>query len=124
MPRNKTAAGAITAYVKPTCSTCRTSLAILRERGIAFETVDLFATPVEAVELKALLKKLGLRPREVLRSKDPAYAELELGTSKHSDAQLIALMVAHPGLIQRPILVRGDKAILARPAARTAEILD
>ena len=124
MPGKKKAAHAVTAYVKPTCSTCRKALTYLKDGGVEVETVDLFKTPLNAAGLKKLLKQLGLRPRDVLRTKEPIYAELGLGSGNHSDAQVIALMAAHPDLIQRPILVRGDKAVLARPAEKTSEILD
>jgi len=111
-------------YVKSTCTTCRQSLALLKERGEEFETVDLFETPLEAPALQALIAHLGLTPREVLRTKDPLYAELGLATRAMSDTQLVALMAKHPGLIQRPIAVRGRRAIVARPAARIAELLE
>lgn len=71
-----------------------------------------------------MLAKLGLGPRDVLRDKDAAYEELGLSTGRHSDAQLVELMVAHPGLIQRPIAVRGARAVVARPVERLRELLD
>ena len=86
--------------------------------------VDLFRQPLEAAALKELLGRLGLRPRDVLRSQDPAYAELGLDDPKRSEARLIAAMAAHPGLIQRPIVARGRKAVVARPVERAAELLD
>lgn len=91
---------------------------------MAFETVDLFKQPLDAAALKALLGRLGLGPRDVLRSKDPAWAELGLGDPGVSDARLIAAMAAHPGLIQRPIVARGKRAVLARPVEKAAELLD
>jgi len=66
---------------------------------------------------------LGVAPREILRTKDPAYAELGLDSGRHSDAQLIALMAKHPGLIQRPIVVRGKKAVIARPVESIGTLL-
>jgi arsenate reductase len=91
---------------------------------VTFETVDLVKAPPDAAELAALFRKLGLRPRDLLRTKDPAYEELGLDSGKHSDAQLLELMAAHPGLIQRPIAVRGRKAVVARPVERLADLLD
>jgi arsenate reductase len=70
------------------------------------------------------VRALGVSPREILRSKDPAYDELGLGSGKHSDAQLLELMSKHPGLIQRPIVVRGKKAVIARPIERIEALLD
>lgn len=91
---------------------------------MTFDTVDLVRTPPDAAELAALVRKLGVRPRDLLRAKDPAYDRLGLGSGKHSDAQLVELMAAHPGLIQRPIAVRGRKAVVARPVEKLAELLD
>jgi arsenate reductase len=91
---------------------------------VAFETVDLFEQPLDAAALKALLGRLGLRPRDLLRAKDPACSELGLGDPGVSDARLIAAMAAHPGLIQRPIVARGKRAVLARPVEKAAELLD
>lgn len=66
---------------------------------------------------------LGVTPREILRTKDPAYAELGLESGKQSDAELLALMSKHPGLIQRPIVVRGKKAVIARPIEKIDALL-
>ena len=91
---------------------------------MAFETVDLFKTPPTAEELGRICRALGVSPREILRTKDPAYEELGLASGRHSDAQLLALMAAHPGLIQRPIGVRGKKAAVGRPVEALAGLLD
>jgi arsenate reductase len=80
-------------------------------------------TPLTVEQLRALLRLLGVPPREILRTKDPAYAELHLDSGKHSDAQLLELMSKHPGLIQRPIVVRGKKAVLARPIEKIEALL-
>ena len=90
----------------------------------SFEIVDLFEQPLDTAALKALLGRLGLRPRDVLRSRDPAYAELGLDDPKASDARLLAALAAHPGLIQRPIVARGKKAVVARPVERAAAVVD
>jgi arsenate reductase len=74
-------------------------------------------------ELRELLRLLGLSPREILRRKDPLYAELGLESGRHTDAQLLALMAEHPGLIQRPIVVRGRKAVVARPVEAIETLL-
>ena len=113
----------ITVYLKPTCTTCRNAVAELNERGVTFDTVDIFKTPPTVDELRALCQKLGVSPREILRSKDPAYAENDLGSGKHSDDAILKLMAQNPGLIQRPILVRGNKAVLARPAFKLRTLL-
>lgn len=69
------------------------------------------------------MKALGVSPREILRTKDAGYEELGLASGKHSDAQLLELMAKHPGLIQRPIVVRGKKAVVARPIERIEALL-
>jgi arsenate reductase len=86
--------------------------------------VDLFKTPPTPKELAALCTKLGLPPRALLRTKDPAYDELGLASGRHTDAQLLALMAEHPGLIQRPIVVKGNKAIIGRPVETVVTLLD
>ena len=85
--------------------------------------VDLTKTPLTAAQIGELCKKLGVSPREILRSKDPAYAEHGLGSSKLTDAQLCKLMAENPGLIQRPIIVKGSQAVIARPAEAVLDLL-
>ena len=80
--------------------------------------------PLDAKLLGELVRKLGARPREILRTLDPAYAANDLGSGRHTDAQLLELMARNPGLIQRPIVVRGKRAVVARPAEAAAELLD
>ena len=114
---------AITVYQKPTCTTCRKLFALLTEAGVDFEKVDYFVEPLSKAQLLRLLKKAGLKPRDVLRTKAPQYEELGLDDPEVSDARLVELMVAHPDLLQRPIVERGDRAVLARPPERVREIL-
>jgi arsenate reductase len=85
--------------------------------------VDLTKTPPTAEALAQLCRKLGASPREILRRKDPAYAALGLGSGRHSERQLLELMAQYPGLIQRPIVVKGGRAILARPVEALAAFL-
>jgi arsenate reductase len=113
----------IKVYQKPTCSKCRATLKILEDRGIAFEPVNYYDTPLTASELKELLVKLGVGPRDILRKGETAYSELDLSRRSLSDDELIALMVKHPDLIQRPIVVKGGKAVLARPPENVEELL-
>lgn len=113
----------LTVYEKPTCTTCRKLAALLRERGIEFDAVDYHVRPLSEAEIRDLLGKAGLRPHEAVRTREDAYRELvedrDLG-----DDELIALMAEHPQLLQRPIVVRGDRAVLARPIERVEELLD
>jgi arsenate reductase len=110
-------------YQKPTCSTCRQAVQLLKESGVPFSAVNYYEDRFTKSQLKALLKKAGLSPREVLRTKEDLYKELNLAKSTLSDDALIELMVAHPDLIQRPIVEKGEKAWLARPAERVKELL-
>lgn len=113
----------ITVYQKPTCNTCRTTLKLLRERGAEFETINYYEQPLTATQFRSLLGKLGLSPRDVLRTKEPIARELGLGKRDLSDDELIQLMVENPDLIQRPIVVRGDEAVLCRPAENVEKLL-
>lgn len=111
-------------YEKPTCTTCRKLHALLTERGIDFESVEYHVTGLSQDELRGLLAKLGCGPREVLRRREPLVAELGLDQADVDDETLIARMVAHPELVQRPIVVRGERAVLARPVERVLELLE
>lgn len=113
----------ITVYQKPTCTTCRQVYQALKEKGIDFEAVNYFLEPIAKKKLKELLSKMGLKAADLVRKKEPIYQELKLGEKKLSEEEWIDLMVKHPDLIQRPIVEKGPKAILARPAERLKEIL-
>jgi arsenate reductase len=113
----------ITVYEKPTCTTCRKLHDLLVEAGVDFEKVNYFVEPLSKAQLRRLLKKAGLGPRDVLRTKAPQYKELGLDDPGVGDARLLELIVAHPDLLQRPIVERGDRAVLARPPERVREIL-
>src|SRR5438045_2710699 len=104
-----------TVYQRPTCTKCRTTLRLLKERGADFEAINYFETPLSEGDIRGLLKKLGLTAGEILRKDEPVAKELGIGKKDLSDKDLIALMTKHPELIQRPIVVRGDKAVLGRP---------
>jgi len=93
----------------------------LAEKGVEYETVNYLEKPLTAASLKHLLRKAGLKPNEVLRTKEEAYSQHVAG-KKLNDDQLLALMAKHPELIQRPIVVRGDRAVLGRDIAKLAEL--
>lgn len=114
---------ALTVYEKPTCTTCRKLHDLLMERGVDFESVQYHVTGLTEGELRELLRKLGTGPREVLRTREPLVEELGLDDPAVSDEELIAKMVEHPVLVQRPIVVRGERAVLARPVERVLELL-
>ena len=88
-----------------------------------FDAVDYYLDPIPKAKLKELLRKMGMKPRELLRTKEAVYKELKLAERELSDNELIDLMVEHPDLIQRPIVEKGTRAILARPPERLKEIL-
>jgi arsenate reductase len=113
----------ITVYQKPTCTTCKQVHAALRNAGVDFDAVDYYTDPLTKKQLQDLLRKMGVPARDLLRTKEPIYKELRLGEREHTDAELIDLMVKHPDLMQRPIVEKGSRAILARPAERLKEIL-
>ena len=110
-------------YQKPTCTTCREVYTALKEKGVDFEAVDYYLKPIPKSKLKALLHKMGIRAVELLRTKEPLYKKLGLREKKLSDDEIIDLMAKHPDLIQRPIVEKGNRALLARPAQRLKEIL-
>jgi arsenate reductase (glutaredoxin) len=114
----------LTVYEKPTCTTCRNLATLLAERGIDFETVNYHVEGIPEPRLRELLTKAGLSARDVLRTKEPLVSELHLDDPGVGEDQLIAAMVEHPVLVQRPIVEKGDRAVLARPVEKALELLD
>jgi arsenate reductase (glutaredoxin) len=106
----------ITIYQKPTCTTCRQAVQVLKDSGKPYTAINYYERPFTKTQLKTLLKKAGLSPRDVLRTKEEIYQELGLAKKQLSDDELLEVMVKHPDLIQRPIVEKGDQAILARPS--------
>ncbi|HEY5791123.1 MAG TPA: arsenate reductase (glutaredoxin) [Gammaproteobacteria bacterium] len=111
---------AVTIYHNPRCSKSRQTLALLEEQGLKPTVIEYLKTPPDAATLRALLKKLGLGPRDILRRKEAADAGI--GPELDGDA-LIEAMVANPVVIERPIVVAGHKARLGRPPEQVLEIL-
>lgn len=114
---------AITIYQKPTCSTCRQVYNALKDAGVDFGAVDYYTDPIPKSKLQDLLWKMKMTPRELLRTKEVVYKTLRLGERELTDDEILDLMVKHPDLIQRPIVEKGSRAILARPAERLKDIL-
>ncbi len=110
-------------YQKPTCTTCRQVHAALQESGVDFNSVNYYLDPLSKHKLKELLKKMGIPAAELLRKKEDIYKQLKLADKKLGEDEIIDLMVKYPDLLQRPIVEKGPKAILARPAERLKEIL-
>ncbi|HEY3875864.1 MAG TPA: arsenate reductase (glutaredoxin) [Candidatus Kapabacteria bacterium] len=105
----------ITIYQKPTCSKCRETMELLRSRGVSFDAINYFIDPIPADILRELIEKLGIRPIELFRKKEDKFKDLKIGTSNYSDEELIEILAKYPELIERPIVVRGTKAVLGRP---------
>lgn len=112
-----------TIYHNPRCSKSRQTLALLEERGLEPLIVDYLKAPPSAVELQAILKKLKMNPRDVIRKGEAVYKELGLDNEKLTDEKLIRAMVENPILIERPIVVMGSKARIGRPPESVLEIL-
>jgi len=113
----------VTIYHNPRCSKSRQTLALIEGKGVTPKIVDYLESPPSVQELKAILKKLGLKPRDIVRKGEAVYAELGLKDKDVSDDELLALMAENPILIERPIVVSGDKAAMGRPPEAVLKIL-
>ncbi len=113
----------ITIYQKPTCSKCRATLSILKDNKEGFESINYYEVPLTSNQLRELREKLGLSVRDMLRSEEQLARSLNLAGRNLSDDELIDIMVENPDLIQRPIVVRGDKAVLCRPPENVMKLL-
>ena len=111
----------VTIYHNPRCGKSRATLALLEKKGLRPRIIDYLKTPPDKAEFKRLLKLLGLTPRALLRAKEAKAAGLD--RPGLSDDAIIAGMVAHPIVIERPIVVAGDRAALARPPEAVLKIL-
>ncbi|MBS0225654.1 MAG: arsenate reductase (glutaredoxin) [Proteobacteria bacterium] len=110
-------------YHNDTCSKCRATAALLADRGLQPTVVEYLHTPPDAATLRDLLRKLAVPARALLRNNEPEYTQLGLDDPALPDETAIAAMVAHPRLIERPILVRGDRAVVCRPPERALELI-
>lgn len=113
----------VTIYHNPRCSKSRQTLALLRDNGVEPQIVEYLQTPPSAAELKKILGQLGLAARELMRRKEAEYKVNGLDDDGLGEAELIAAMVAHPKLIERPIVLANGKAALGRPPESVLEIL-
>lgn len=110
-------------YHNPRCSKSRETLALLQEQGIEPVVVEYLKNPPSAKDLSAVISKLGITPRELLRSKEAEYKEAGLDDKSVSDEQIIAAMCTYPKLIERPIVINGNQARIGRPPQQVLEIL-
>ncbi len=113
----------ITIYHNPKCSKSRQTLELLKENGVTPAIIEYLKTPPTAETLKEILNQLGLSPRDLMRKKETIYAESGLDDPSLSDDDLIDFMVAHPILIERPIVLANGKAALGRPPEQVLDIL-
>jgi arsenate reductase len=113
----------LTMYQKPTCTTCKQVMMILQDSGVDFDAIDYIIDPIGLPKLRDLVRKLGVSPRELVRTREQAWADLGPARDALSDEQILRVLADNPELLQRPILELGDRAVLARPAQRAREIL-
>jgi len=116
-------AASVTIYHNPACGTSRNVLALIRNAGIEPTIIEYLKTPPDRATLESLIERMGIRPRQLLREKGTPYAELGLDSDRWTDEQLIDQMLAHPILINRPIVITPWGAKLCRPAEALLEIL-
>jgi arsenate reductase len=114
----------LTVYEKRTCTTCKNLAALLEERGIDFDRVDYHVEPLSEGQIRELVRKTGRPARDLFRASEPIYEHHHLADREPDNDEAIALMAAHPELMQRPLIVRGDRAVLGRPIERVLELLD
>ena len=110
-------------YQKPTCSTCRKVVKLVEESGKPFTTINYYEKPLTKSRLKELLKKGGLKAKNVLRTKEHIYKSFGLAKTERSEDELIDLIIKHPDILQRPLVEKGNKVIMARPPETIEEIL-
>ncbi|MGP0630796.1 arsenate reductase (glutaredoxin) [Nitrospina sp. 32_T5] len=110
-------------YHNPECSKSRATLELLKEKGVEPQVIEYLKTPPPADELKNILGKLGLSPRELMRKKEDEYGELNLDNPGLTDDELIQAMAQNPILIERPIVLANGKAALGRPPEQVLDIL-
>ncbi|WP_435037702.1 arsenate reductase (glutaredoxin) [Pseudomonas neuropathica] len=113
----------LTLYHNPRCSKSRSALELLEARGLTPNVVRYLETPLSAAQIKALLGKLGIGARQLLRTGEDEYKRLQLADASLSEAELIEAIAQHPKLMERPILEVGDKAAIGRPPENILELL-
>jgi len=112
----------ITLYHNPRCSKSRSALTLLQERGTDIRLIEYLKTPPDVPQLKRLAVQLNLPVREMMRSNEKIYRELELGSPSRSESELLHAIAEHPILLQRPIAVSGEHAVIGRPPENVLEL--
>ena len=113
----------VTIYHNPACSTSRKVLGLIRDAGVEPKVVEYLKNPPDRAELERILAAAGLKVRDILRKKAPAFAELGLDNAALSDDEIFAAIAAHPVLIERPIVVSPKGARLCRPVEKALDVL-
>lgn len=113
-----------TVYHNPRCSKSRAALQLLEQLKVNTRVIEYLKTPPDESELRTLLQQLDLKPAELLRRGEKVFRELELGEQLDDDSAVITAMLENPVLIERPIIVIGDQAVIGRPPERLQELLD
>ncbi|SFB88650.1 arsenate reductase [Marinospirillum celere] len=108
----------------PRCSKSRQALQLLEEKGLSFEVRKYLDEPLDATELKQLLKQLDMSARDLMRKGESVYKELNLADSSLTEEQLLQALVGHPKLIERPILINNGKAVVGRPPEQVLDIIE
>jgi arsenate reductase (glutaredoxin) len=111
----------ITIYYNPKCSKCRIAKEDLESTGENFEVVEYLKTPITERELKSIIKKLGLPLKSIIRTKEEVWKKFV--DKNYSDEELVQIVIQHPILLQRPIIVKGNKAIIAREEGKVKEFI-
>ncbi len=114
----------VTLYHNPGCSKSRAVLALLEENDISLEIVYYMDNPPDVKQLKGLLKKLDMNVRDVLRRSEPEFEELGLDDDDLAEEIVLDLLAKHPQLLQRPIVIAGNKAVLGRPPENVLEFIE
>ena len=113
----------VTIYHNPSCATSRNTLALIGDAGIEPQVIEYLKTPPDRPTLESLIRRMGIRPRDLLRQKGTPYDDLQLGADHWTDSQLIDQMLQHPILINRPIVVTPWGAKLCRPSESVLDLL-
>lgn len=110
-------------YHNPRCSKSRQTLALIKEHGAEPDIIEYLKHPPDKTQLKKILNQLDMKPRDLIRKKEPEYKQYHLDDPALNDEQLLDAMTQHPKLIERPIVISGNKAVLGRPPEKVLEII-
>jgi len=113
----------VTIYHNPRCSKSRQTLGLLQERSVNINIIEYLKTPPDISQLKQILKKLGYEPRQLMRKSEQIYKDFDLGNENNTAEDLIKAMAQNPILIERPIVLSGEKAVIGRPPESVLNIL-